>query len=75
MTTINTSKDLLSFIVGQSQSGNKNWFGFAQQRIVGINTAYEMAIKHGDKMTPEEIVEYVVNLNNCIFQKLIKASE
>jgi hypothetical protein len=75
MTTIKSSNDLLSFIVGQSQSGNKNWFGFAQQRIVGINTAYEMAIQHGDKMSPEEIVEYVIKLNNCIFQKLIKATE
>lgn len=75
MTDITNSSDLLTFIVGQSQSGSKNWFGFAQQRIVGINTAYEMAIRHGDRMSPEEIVDYVVKLNNSIYHKIIKASE
>jgi hypothetical protein len=33
--------------------------------------AYNMAVEHGDKMTPEEIVDYVVKLNNCIFTKMI----
>lgn len=72
MTTIQNSTDLLNFIISQANSGQKNWFGFQEQKITGINTAYEMAVNHADKMTPEEIVEYVLRLNNAIFQKIIK---
>jgi len=72
MTTIQNSTDLLNFIISQANSGQKNWFGFQEQKIAGINTAYEMAVNHADKMTPEEIVEYVLRLNNAIFQKIIK---
>jgi hypothetical protein len=74
MTTIHNTNDLLSYIVGLAQSGQKNWFGFPQQRIAGIHLAYEMAKIHGDKMTPEEIVDYVVRLNNTIFAKLLKGT-
>ena len=72
MPTIQNSTDLLNFIISQANSGHKNWFGFQEQKIAGINTAYEMAIIHADKMTPDEIVEYVLRLNNAIFQKIIK---
>jgi len=72
---IQSSNDLLAFIISQSNSGNRNWFGFTQQKIAGIHTAYEMAILHGDKMTPDEIVNYVLDLNNKIFNKIIKGSE
>jgi hypothetical protein len=72
MTTIQNSTDLLNFIITQANSGHKNWFGFQEQKIAGINTAYEMAIVHADKMTPDEIVEYVLRLNNLIFHKIIK---
>lgn len=72
MTTINNSQDLLSYIVTLANSGNKNWFGFPQQRIAGIHLAYEIAKIHADKMTPEEVVDYVIRLNNTIFQKLLK---
>lgn len=72
MTTIQNSTDLINFIISQANSGQKNWFGFQEQKIAGINTAYEMAVNHADKMTPEEIVEYVLRLNNAIFQKIIK---
>jgi len=72
MTTIQNSTDLLNFIITQANSGQKNWFGFQEQKIAGINTAYEMAINHADKMTPDEIVDYVLRLNNLIFQKIIK---
>ena len=75
MTTINNSNDLLSFLITQSNSGVKNWFGFQQQRIAGINTAYEIAKRHADKLSPEEIVDYVVKLNNAIYQKMIKNGE
>jgi hypothetical protein len=72
MTTIQNSTDLINFIITQANSGQKNWFGFQEQKIAGINTAYEMAINHADKMTPDEIVDYVLRLNNLIFQKIIK---
>lgn len=72
MTTIQNSQDLLSYIVTLANSGNKNWFGFPQQRIAGIHLAYEIAKIHADKMTPEEIADFVIRLNNAIFQKLVK---
>lgn len=69
---IQSSNDLLSFLISQANSGQKNWFGFQQQRIAGINMCYEMAKYHGDKFTPDEIVEYVISLNNKIYHKIIK---
>ena len=72
MTEINNTDDLFSYIVSQSNSGAKNWFGFQQQRIVGIHMAYEIAKNHADKLTPEEIAEYVDKLNTAIYKKLIK---
>jgi hypothetical protein len=71
-TQIQNSQDLLSYIVTMANSGQKNWFGFPQQRIVGIHLAYEIAKVHADKMTPEEIADFVVKLNNAVFQKLVK---
>lgn len=72
---IQSNNDLLSFLISQSNSGVKNWFGFQQQRIAGINAAYEIAKAHADKLSPEEIVDYVVKLNNAIFNKMIKNGE
>ena len=75
MTThqIKSSNDLLDYLVTQAGSGQKNWFGFAQQRLTGINLAHEIAKYHADKLTPEEAVDYAVKLNNAIYQKIIKA--
>lgn len=72
MTEIKSADDLLAFIVTQSQNGGKAWFGFPQQRIVGIYMCYELAKLHADKMTPNEVVEYAIDLNNKIFSKIIK---
>jgi hypothetical protein len=72
MTKIDNSNDLLNFIVSHANSGVKNWFGFQQQRITGIHIAYEIAKIHADKMTPEEVAEYALKLNNAIFNKLVK---
>lgn len=68
---IQSNNDLLSFLISQSGSGQKNWFGFQQQRIAGINVAYEIAKQHADKLTPDEIVDFVAALNNAIYTKLI----
>lgn len=72
MTEIHNSDDLLAFIVTQSQNGGKAWFGFPQQRIVGIYMCYELAKLHADKMTPNQVVDYAIELNNKIFSKIIK---
>jgi len=69
---IQSNNDLLAFLISQSGSGVKNWFGFQQQRIAGINAAYQIATLHADKLTPDEVVDYVMQLNNTIFQKMIK---
>lgn len=75
MTNIQTSSDLLEFIVAQATSGNRSWFGFPQQKIVGIYMAYEIAKLHANTMTPEEVVDYVSKLNNVVFEKLVKKPE
>ena len=72
-TQIKSSDYLLSYLVSQANSGQKNWFGFAQQRLTGINLAHEIAKNHADKLSPEEVVDYVIKLNNTIYQKIIKA--
>jgi hypothetical protein len=69
---IKSSNDLLTFLIAQSTSGQKNWFGFHQQRITGIDLAYKIAIQHADKMTADDVVDYVINLNNAIYNKIIK---
>lgn len=71
MTTIQNNSDLLNFLVSQANSGAKNWFGFQQQRIVGIDLAYKIAERHADKMTPKEITAFVKELNNCVYVDLI----
>lgn len=69
---IQSTNDLLSYLVNQAGSGVKNWFGFQQQRIAGINLAYEIAARHADKMTPDEVTQYVVKLNNAIYKNIIE---
>lgn len=68
---IQSTNDLLSYLVNQAGSGVKNWFGFQQQRITGINLAYEIAKLHADKMSPRQITEFVVELNNEIYRTII----
>jgi hypothetical protein len=70
-TTIQNTNDLLSFLVSQSDS-SRNWFGFPQQRITAIALAHSIAQNHADKMTPSQVVDYAIELNECIYQKIIK---
>jgi len=71
-TQINTDKDLLGFLVMQASSNQKNWFGFKEQRLTGINLAHQIAARHANTMTPEECVDYAIELNNAIYNKIIK---
>lgn len=70
---IKDSNDLLNFLVAQSDS-SKNWFGFQQQKMTAIVLAHEIAARHADKMTPNEVVEYARELNNLLYFKMIKPS-
>jgi len=69
---IKNNNDLLNYLLIQMDSGQKNWFGFPQQRITGINLAHQIAAMHADKLTPKEVVDYVVELNNEIYKSFIK---
>jgi hypothetical protein len=72
MTDIKDSEDLLAFIISQSKSGQKAWFGFTQQKIIGIYMCYEIARLHANSMSPDDVAEYVFQLNNAVFEKIIK---
>lgn len=69
---INSNNDLLGFLLTQASSGQKDWFGFTQQRITGINLVHEIAKNHADKMSPRDIVAYAKELNDEIYQGFIK---
>lgn len=68
---IQNTNDLLSFLISQSES-RKDWFGFTQQRLTAVNLAHEIAKRHADKMTPQEVVQYAVEVNDNIYQSIIK---
>lgn len=69
--TIQDTNDLLDYLVDQAKE-HKHWFGFMQQKMTGINLAHQIAARHADKMKPVEVVEYVKELNNEIFNRMIK---
>ena len=72
MHEIKNNADLLMFFVGEAEKDHKQWFGYLQQKITGIALAHQIAARHADKMTPDEVVNYVKTLNNCIFSRMIK---
>ena len=69
--TIKDSNDLLSFLVSQAGS-SKDWFGWTQQRITSIALAHDIAANHADKLSPTEAVEYAIELNQQIYDKIIR---
>lgn len=68
---IETTNDLLDYLVRQMDSGARDWFGYPQQKVIGVVLAYEIAMRHADILTPDEVVDYVASLNNAIYAKLI----
>lgn len=72
---IQNSQDLLAFLINQSNSGSKNWFGFHEQRLAGISLVYKIAENHADKLEPAEIVDFVQELNNQIYLKFLRAGD
>lgn len=71
--TVKDNSDLLSFLVTQAES-RKDWFGFVQQRITAVALAHDIARYHADKMTPEQVASYALELNEVIYHKIIKAT-
>jgi len=68
---VKDSNDLLNFLVNQA-SASKNWFGFTEQRITAISLAHDIARNFADKITPEEAEAYATELNQAIYDKIIK---
>ena len=71
-TTAQLKETILSFLESHRASGDKDWFGFAQQKVTGINLCHEIAARHADTMSPSEVVDYVIELNNSIYHKFIR---
>ena len=65
------SDDLLSYLIAQAQTGAKNWFGYPQQRLININLCHKIAEAHAPDMTPEEVVNYVIKLNDVIYKRIV----
>lgn len=68
---IKSNDDLLNFLVNEAQ-GRKDWFGFPQQRITAVYLSHVIASFHADKMTPNEVVDYAISLNDAIYQKILR---
>lgn len=68
---VKDSNDLLNFLIAQS-GASKNWFGFTEQRITAISLAHDIARNFADKISPDEAVAYAIDLNQKIYDKIIK---
>jgi hypothetical protein len=69
--TIQNTNDLLGFLAQQADQ-RKDWFGFLQQRIATITLAHEIAKTHADTMKPSEVVAYAMELNQLLYDKIIR---
>ena len=69
---IKNSDDLLTFLATQAEKDGKQWFGYLQQRMTGVSLCHQIAARHADVMTPAQVVNYVKELNNEIFHRIIK---
>lgn len=71
MNSIKNNTDLLAYLIERASSGESRWFGFEQQKIAGIQLAYDLAKAYANEMTPEQVVDYVIKLNGQIYTKLL----
>jgi len=69
---VRNTDDLLAFLDKAAEKDGKQWFGFLQQKMTGISLVHQIAARHADKMTPDEIVDYVKALNNSIYTRMIR---
>lgn len=70
MSTIQNTTDLLNYLINQAEI-RKDWFGFVQQRMTAVTLAHQIAVQHADKMNPQEIVDFSVKINECIYKTII----
>ncbi|CAB4121193.1 hypothetical protein UFOVP10_49 [uncultured Caudovirales phage] len=70
-TSIQNTGDLLNFLVAQAET-RKDWFGFTQQRMTALTLAHDIAKAHAHHMSPNEVVDYALALNQQIYNKIIK---
>jgi len=68
--SVENPQDLLRYLADRMLSGDKNWFDYPEQKVTGISLVHRIAANHADKMAPEEVVDYVVRLNNAILQRM-----
>lgn len=68
---IKSNDDLLNFLINEAQ-GKKDWFGFAQQRITAVSLSHEIAKRHADKLSPDQVVDYAIALNDAIYHKILR---
>lgn len=73
-TTIKNTNDLLNFLDQRAKSGDKKWFGFPEQRMTAIALAHDIAKNHADKMTPEEVVRYAIEINEAVYSLIVSPS-
>ncbi len=71
MTTIQNTNDLLAFLERQAEQ-RQDWFGWRQQKLTAITLVHEIAARHANTMSPHEIVDFVMSLNQLIYNKIIK---
>lgn len=71
MTTIQNTTDLLTFLEREAEK-RPDWFGWKQQKLTAISLAHDIAARHADKLTPEEVVDYAMAVNLRIYHKIIK---
>lgn len=71
MTTIQNSNDLLAFLEKEAEK-RPDWFGFRQQKLTAINLAHEIAARHATSMTPDQVVRYAAELNQRLYDQIIK---
>ena len=69
---VKSSNDLLAFLDRHKDTDPNRWFSFAQQRMTGVALCHAIAANHADKFSPEQIVDYVVSLNNAVYTKMIR---
>ncbi len=69
--TVQNTNDLLAFLVNQAGE-RKDWFGFTQQKMTAINLAHEIAARHADTMSPDDVVEYSKELTELLFHRVVK---
>lgn len=71
MTTIQNTNDLLAFLERQAEQ-RQDWFGWRQQKLTAISLIHDIAARHANTMTPQEIVDYAIALNQAIYDKIIR---